>query len=318
VGTAASALSLGSSSCKSRYRVGGESNELSAVDRGVEHLRSYVHRRLNGKIWLIGNGLTEREVRFEGEIGLRSVRWLHKVTGTDFLQRAQAEKQWGNEFSFESNGLLFTDAAPPPSYWNTPPFVTFDLVGSAVNETTPPGKCLEIKLRANFQPVEVSTFYAVYDGHPVVRKWIAITNRGTRAVTLSHLVFEAVWLAADPACDLELYRFYGIRPHEIFCTGRYEDPAIMQRNSRTGEGLIVMNEAPGCMKRTEVKGWGSGPVEVMYDTDLFPFERRIKPGETFTSAGSSVAFFLEGSGFSDPGWVMPSYTSEVIKRAGAA
>ena len=35
---------------------------------------------------------------------------------------------------------------------------------------------------------------------------------------------------------------------------------------------------------------------VMYDTDLFPFERSLQPGETFTSAKSSIAFFADGRG----------------------
>jgi alpha-galactosidase len=54
----------------------------------------------------------------------------------------------------------------------------------------------------------------------------------------------------------------------------------------------------------------------MYDTDLFPFERSLQPGETFTSAKSSIAFFANGRGFADPRWVMPSYTSQVLMKKG--
>ena len=54
----------------------------------------------------------------------------------------------------------------------------------------------------------------------------------------------------------------------------------------------------------------------MYDTDLFPFERRLMPEETFTSAKSSIAFFAEGNGFADPRWVMPSYTTQVMMKKG--
>lgn len=319
LGVGGAALGIGSSSCKSGHHfTGGDSEGVGGTDRGAEYLLSYVRNDLTGNSWLIGNGLVEREVRFNDEIGLQSVRWLHKVTGTDLLGRSRAENKWGNEFSFKVSGVSLAGAHPPPSYWKAPPIATFDLLGSDTQGTTPAGKRLEVKLKAKSHPLEVSVFYAVYDGHPVVRKWIAITNCGRDNVTLERLIFESVGLAAGPSRDLELCRFYGIRPQEIFGTGRYEDPAIVQRNSRTGEGLIVMNEAPGCMKRTEMEGWGSGPVEVMYDTDLFPFERQIKPDETFTSAASSIAFFSEGRGLSDPGWVMPSYTSEVIKRTGAA
>jgi alpha-galactosidase len=132
------------------------------------------------------------------------------------------------------------------------------------------------------------------------------------------LIFEAVHIAAGPPRQLEVDGFYGIQPRENFFTGRSEDPAIVERNARTGEGFVVMNEAPGSLKRTEMGSWGDTEVQVMYDTDLFPFERTLQPDETFTSAKSSIALFADNHGAADPHWVMPSYTSEIIKRTGAA
>ena len=192
----------------------------------------------------------------------------------------------------------------------------FDLVGADTHDLLPGGKLLEIKLKARTKPIEVSVFYAVYQGHPVVRKWIAITNRGTAPITLSHLSFEAVPLRAGKPSEIQVSGFYGIQPREIFFTGRVEDAAILERNSFTGEGFVVMNEAPGYTKRTEMVQWGEG-IEVMYDTDIFPFQRTVAPGETFTSAKSSVALFAEGRGFADPQWVVPSYTSEILMKKGA-
>ena len=137
-----------------------------------------------------------------------------------------------------------------------------------------------------------------------------------RTSTLSHLSFEAVNIAPGPASVLQASAFYGSQPREIFFTGRVDDTAVLERNSITGEGFIAMNEAPGYLKRTELSGWGEG-VEVMYDTDLFPFERSLQPGETFTSAKSSIAFFVDGRGTADPRWVMPSYTSQILMKKGA-
>ena len=141
----------------------------------------------------------------------------------------------------------------------------------------------------------MTVFYAVYDAHPVVQKWIAITNRGTAAVTLSHLSFESLSIAPGPPEVLQASGFYGSQPREIFFTGRVDDTAVLERNALTGEGFIAMNGAPGYTKRTELAGWGDG-VQLMYDTDLFPFERRLQPGDTFTTAKSSIAFFVESKG----------------------
>ena len=260
----------------------------------------------DGRSWTIGNSLVERELHFDSERGLRTVSWRHKLTGTDFISAAGRNRYAGSEFSFRADGDSFAGSQGP----------AWEFVGAETQGLGSSGKLLIIKLKAKGRPLEVSVCYAVYEEHPVVRKWIAITNRGEKEITLSHLSFEAVNIAPGPASVLQASAFYGGQPREIFFTGRVDDAAVLERNSRTGEGFVVMNEAPGYLKRTELSGWGEG-VEAMYDTDLFPFERRLRSGETFTSAKSSIAFCAEGRGTADPRWVMPSYTSQILMRKGA-
>jgi alpha-galactosidase len=265
----------------------------------------YIRAGADGKTWTIGNGLVEREIRFDPKIGLYTASWKHKVTGTDFMQRAQAGKNRGREFSFVADGEYFAGATAEK----------YKLPIAGEGNPAVPGKRLSIHLQAVSRPLEVTVYYEVYDGHPVVRKWIAIENQGKSPVTLTHLAFDAVNAVPGPPDDLQVSAFYGVEPREIFFTGRVEDTAIVERNSRTGEGMVVMNEAPGYMKRTEMSGWGHG-FAAMYDTDLFPFERRLAPGETFTSAKCSVAFFVDGDAMADPHWVVPTYTSRVLLKKG--
>ena len=266
---------------------------------------STIEARPGGKSWAVGNNLVEREIQFDPKVGLYTATWRHKVTGTDFMERARPGRRWGAEFSFQADRDRLAGA------WSN----AFELLEARTRDLAPAGKQLEIILKGRGKALEVHAFYAVYDGHPVIRKWIAIKNTGAAPVTLTHLFFESVNAVPGPPAELQVSGFYGVEPREIFFTGRVEDTAILERNSRTGEGLMVMNEAPGYTKRTEMEGWGAG-LRVGYDTDLFPFERRIEPGETFTSAKSSVAFFAEGRGMADPRWVMPSYTSEVLLKKG--
>lgn len=268
---------------------------------------AYVHTGADKLSWAIGNDLVEREIRFDAAGGLCTSRWVHKVTGTDFMARARDGKRLGPEFHFSADGARLAGS------WGT----DFDLVGSEVRDVAPAGKQLEIKLKARAKLLEVTVLYTVYSGHPVVRKWLAITNRGQETITLTHMSFESLRLQAGAPADLQVSGFYGTQPREIFYTGRVDDAAILQRNSRNGEGFIAMNEAPGYLKRTEMWGWGEG-LQVMYDTDLFPFERSLTPGETFATAKSSVAFFVDGHGFADPRWVMPTYTSRIMMKKGAA
>ena len=285
---------------------------LSAAILNAKNESAYVQPLPGGQGWRVGNALVEREVRYSTRHGLYTESWRHKLTAKSFLTQLSSDMPWGREFSFQAHDLILAGAVRGPN-------PDFELVGSDTRETSPQGKVLEVRLRARKTPLDVSVFYAVYAGHPVVRKWIAVTNRDDRSIRLSHLAFEAVNLQAAPPSEQIVSAYYGIHAREIFFTGRAEDAAILALDPRTREGFIVMNEAPGWMKRTEMANWNWGEgVQVMYDTDLFPFERSVGPGETFTSARSGVAFFVEGRGMADPHWVMPSYTSAVLMKKGAA
>ncbi len=271
---------------------------------------AYVRTETSGDIrsWFIGNGLIERTLRFSSPHGLYTESFRNKVSGTNFLQEVLPGST-GPEFVFQVDSEYFTGAGGGPP-------ANFDLVGFHVLDLSTSGKALEIRLKGSRKPLEVSVFYAVYRGHPVVRKWMTIRNRGNRTIRLSHMAFEALNLmSAWP--DEEILRvYYGVLPRELFYTGRVEDMAITQMSPRTHEGFIVMNEAPGWMKRTEMNGWGRS-IRVMCDTDLFPFERRVAPGKVYTTPKSSMAFFREGSPAFDPQWMMPSYTSKILMRKGA-
>jgi alpha-galactosidase len=265
---------------------------------------AYARAADDGKSWVIGNDQVEREIKFDPAHGLSTVAWRHRVTGTDFM--AQAKGAWGAEFSFQAGDARVAGGGSG-----------LELLGAQLGDLAPGGRLLAIQLRSKTQPLDITVFYAVYAGHPVVRKWLAIRNRGTAPLVLTHLIFEAVNLAPAAAADLQVSGFYGVEPKEIFYTGRVDDPAIAVRSSKSQEGFLVMNEAPGYLKRTEVvPGWRGG-LQVMYDTDLFPFERQLEPGETFTTAKSSVAFFVDGQGLADPRWVAPAYTSQVLMKKGA-
>ena len=271
----------------------------------------YIRPGADGKSWAIGNTLVERQVSFTHERGLETTSWLHKVTGTQFLklptQETPNSSLYAAEFSFQADGQLYAGSSP-----------VFNLFRAETAREVPGGgRILEVKLLARQKPIEVSVFYAVYPGHPVIRKWIAVTNRGERPVTLSNCAFEAVPIEAALPSQQLVSAYYGIAPRESFLTGRAEDPAIVVVNPRTREGFLVMNEAPGWMKRTETNGWAEG-IRVLYDTDIFPFERTVRPGETFTSAKSGIAFFQEGHGFSDPHWVLPFYTSQILMKKGSS
>jgi alpha-galactosidase len=266
---------------------------------------AYVRIEQQGSRWLIGNDFVERIVSFSEEDGLRTESLIRKSSGTDFTAYGRQRNQFGPEFSFSANG----DRLDGHKSFRFANAQTIPVSG---------GQALRIMLHDRKGLLDVAVYYAVFDRYPAVRKWIAITNKSSSAITLTHLCFEALSLGAGSPGELELSAGYGATPQALFFTGRASDAGMFLRNSKTGEGVAIINEAPGYLKRTEVgQGWREG-LKVMYDTDLFPFERSLQPGETFESAKSSLVFFQDNHGFDDPRWAVPGYmTNIVMRRQGA-
>jgi alpha-galactosidase len=172
-------------------------------------------------------------------------------------------------------------------------------------------------LRHKSLALDVSAIYIVYDHHAAIRKHLVLHNTGTAPLRVSHLAIEAVDVTFGPENETTLLTQYGTIPREIFYTGRSEDAGLLVANGRTGTGIAVINEVPGYMKRTEIGGWNDADyvrIGIMYDTDLMPFERALAGGEEFKTASGSLVIYRNGSGFEDPHWRVPSYTSQVLMR----
>jgi alpha-galactosidase len=252
--------------------------------------------------WTIGNEQIARILVYSSKTGLYTKQFNGLSTHTDFALAGSSSM--GREFSFECNGHYCSGSSP-----------TFELT-DASESALRNGHALSIRLRHNELPLEVSTVYSVYDGHPAIRKHLVLTNTGTSTLHISHMTIEAIDIALGPANEVTLLTQYGTIPRETFYTGRTEDAGLLIANGLTGNGIAVLSEVPGCMKRTEIVGWNRDAVGIgaMYDTDLMPFERSLAPGESFTTAAVSLLPFRNGDGFNDPHWVLPTYTAQVLER----
>ncbi len=274
----------------------------------------YVHAGADNRSWTIGNGLVSRTLSYSPSTGLSTTSWLHNITGTDFVnQPFPASSPFGPpgaEFAFQV-GFRHLQG-----FRRDRNVADFELVRADIEHLPRDGEQLRITLRAKGEALEVAALYSVYPGYPVIRKRLSITNSGSASLALSHMQVEAVNIRSAPPAFQGVWTYYGVYPREIFLTGRAEDCLVVQQNVRTGEGLALLNESPGWMKRTDLLNWGQG-ITVGYDTDLFPFERKLSAGETFTTAASDTAFFVENKQFEDLHWILPSYVSTVLQRKGS-
>ena len=253
--------------------------------------------------WTLSNGLVERTVTFDPASGLTTQQFC--AAFAECVRPGRAPNWMAHEFAFKCNGSICSgDKA------------TFTLL-SGTEARLVNGKSLTVRLRHKELPLDLSLVYRVYDGHPAIRKHLVLKNTGLAPLHVSHMSVESVELTLGPENEITLLTQYGTVPREIFYTGRSEDAGLMVANGKTGNGIAVISEVPGYMKRTEIGGWDASdamPIAVMYDTDLMPFERTLAPGEEFTTAAASLVAFKNGDEFNDPHWTVPSYTAKVLER----
>jgi hypothetical protein len=107
--------------------------------------------------------------------------------------------------------------------------------------------------------------YEIYDGFPVIRKWIRFTNRGSQWLKIGNLSIDDVEIRSP-------WRF--IRP--MTPAARGIDPCIVAfTDSLASIGIISVSEVPSRLRDISEKG-SSG-----YDPDYF--EWVLGPSETFVS-----------------------------------
>ena len=166
----------------------------------------------DSKSWTIGNDHVKRVITFQSGKGLFTTQLSALSTRTDFIAPAMPVAQ---EFSFRCDEIVCagTNAA-------------FDFL-SADETSLAHGKSLTLHLRHKKLPLDASVIYAVYDGHPAIRKHLLLRNTGTKTLHISHLNIEAINIALGPENETTLLTQYGTIPREIFYTGRSEDAALL-------------------------------------------------------------------------------------------
>ena len=187
--------------------------------------QAFVRTIENGKRWAVGNDIVWRTVSFFSADGLRTESLKHLVTGTDFATHSA-----GNvEFSFDASGRHFDGH----SKWTLTEVDTVPLEH---------GKALRVQLHDKLDRLDVAVLSAAYDEEPALRQWLQI-EQGRMPITLSRLAFVRIDASPSNPADLNVMSGYGAVPHESFMTGRVSDAAIFLRDSRTHEGVAVVNES---------------------------------------------------------------------------
>lgn len=224
--------------------------------------------RLEDDVLVLSNRWCER--RLSASVGAPSgtVSFLNQQSGRDYLlPHAQ-------EFSFHANGRLLTAH-------------DFTLVGTDMREGDP----LEAILMLESDALSVEAHYQVYARHPVIRKWLVITNHSDTLITLSNLDWEDLNLLVDAHSSADVWTDYFTRRAKAVVVNM-DECALLVNDTQHHEGFIVATEAPGPLKRMEVYAQGAR-VAVGYNHDEETIcERVLASGESFTTPASFILTFV--------------------------
>jgi alpha-galactosidase len=247
-------------------------------------------------------------IAFDAHDGLATKSWKNLKDGKEFIDPAQETMDgYCRGFRFSLNDRSYTGMP-----------AQFTLTRAQQSSDSPSGRRLDLSLASRDGSVSVMVHYILPSGTTGVRQFLTIRNNTAQPLSLNHLSFACEPIAPAQPDNLLAYGGYGEEPREVFFTGRTDDVAILLENATTGDGVAVLSEVPGVLKRTEVgvigkwHQWEPG-VDAMYDTDLFPFERTIAPGETFTTAAVSLVLYHRETE-QDPHWLIPQYVLGNIAR----
>lgn len=277
----------------------------AALTAGIACGQSLLAEGARQSSWSIANSLIRRVLAYTPGVGLYTAQIADLAMKRDLLDAGFDPRTAPAEFSFACDGQECRSNGG-----------AFQFVGTS-EDSAAGCHTRVLRLRHAGLPLEVSAVYRVYEGNAACRKHLILKNTGTAPLKITHLHIDDLAFSLGPENEMTLSAQYGAAPREIFYTGRSEDAGVMIANGRTGIGVAILNEVPGYMKRTEIAGWdapNSVRVSAMYDTDLMPFERRIAPGEEFTTAGVSIVPFGRGDGLNDPHWRVPAYSASVLER----
>ncbi|MBA4168159.1 MAG: alpha-galactosidase, partial [Chitinophagaceae bacterium] len=133
--------------------------------------------------------------------------------------------------------------------------------------------------------------YILYDGIPLIRKRLQVVNDGSSDATLFNLDVERLQFNVVDTYMNEVYANYGTHLTRVPYRGDYNDAAVLLFNLNAKQGVILGNEAPSILKRTEIY---SRPNQVNIGMGMidepFPFKKLLAHGETFTSPQTFMYF----------------------------
>jgi hypothetical protein len=181
--------------------------------------KAAIYRAATGKEIILANGLAKRSFRFEpnlvcvdyrnminGQQLLRAVKPEARITlnGKDYnIGGAHGQKEnaylvpdWLDKFTAGADDFKFVSY----SHSDITPFIKWKTKFWTANKNQAKGKHLTFSYRSSadqLKGLEVKVHYEMFDGLPLIVKWLSVENKGTTTVKLDRVVNEMLALVEE-------------------------------------------------------------------------------------------------------------------------
>jgi alpha-galactosidase len=228
---------------------------------------AYAHLEANNLV--IGNQYLERRMVTQAGEACVTSSFINKETGRDY------SRPGSREFSLSLDGRVLT---------------AHDLAFEQVELSDGNPTEAVVRTRLDGRGLTIDVHYQVYADHPVIRKWIVLTNHGGETITLADLDWEDVNLLVETSASAEVWADYLTRREKSVLV-TMDECVLLINDALHHEGFVVATEAPGPLKRLEVYAQPSR-VAVGYNRDdETVFEQILAPGEQFQTPASFILTF---------------------------
>ena len=216
----------------------------------------------------LDNGVVRRIIKLPGNDG-NFLTTSYKPLSGEF-KYFQAEN---TDFQFEFGGTIYSGKGK----WN--------LVDIKSVTDQRQGDGAQVTLNSRDKKLQVSVKYLMYPELPLIRKGLIIKNLTDREAGLESVDIEKLDVQAYTSSTYSwIYTDYGRRkvigPYE----GNMQDALVIIHNPDLNAGIVIGNEAPGAIKRTDIF-WNTAAIcsGLSRKDNRFPFLKWIRPGDSFVT-----------------------------------
>jgi hypothetical protein len=182
-------------------------------------VKAELYKPTNGKDIILYNGLVKRTFRIQpnlvcidyknmsnGQQLLRAIKPEAKViiNNKDYnvgglhgqTENAYLLPEWVDNFKTNANDFQFVSY----SVGDIKPFIQWKPKGWATNKNQPTGKILSFIFQsslAELKNIFVTVHYELYDGIPLIIKWVSVENKSDHLVTINRVVNESLALVEE-------------------------------------------------------------------------------------------------------------------------